>query len=88
MSMAPFNSVQVKNHFFASPAARVRRFAKHLVAKWQGISNDRQQLWHAYDDSCNMHSTPRCVWRRHGALLMCARQCQRQKVASTRMGKV
>ena len=88
MSMASFSSVQVKNYIFASPASRVRRLTKHLVAKWQGISSDRQQLWHAYDDSCRMHSTPRCIWRRHGALLMCARECQSQKLSSTKIGKL
>jgi hypothetical protein len=46
---------------------------KYFVGKCQSIKADRQQLWRVYDESTYAHSFPKCVWRRHGALLMYAR---------------
>lgn len=55
----------------------IKRLSNHLVGglrhKWQTLCRDRQELWRIYDGSTYAHSIPRCVWRRHGALLMYAR---------------
>jgi hypothetical protein len=51
----------------------LRNLARHLVREWQRIVDDRRQLWHAYGNSPVARNLPRCVWRRHGALLMYAK---------------
>lgn len=47
--------------------------SKYLVGKLQGISADRKQLWRVYDDSAYTYNMPKCIWRRHAAVLIYAR---------------
>jgi hypothetical protein len=73
MAIAALLVNEGKGSPIARKASSIKRFAKYVVKKCQGISEDRQQLWRIYDESSYAHSLPKCVWRRHGALLMYAR---------------
>jgi hypothetical protein len=73
MAIAALLANEGKGMAFARKATSIKRLAKYLVKKCQGISEDRQNLWRIYDESSYAHSLPKCVWRRHGALLMYAR---------------
>lgn len=73
MSMAIFNGIHGKSRLSARGTTGLKKLAGKITARFQGISNDRQQLWNAYNDISSTYSTSRCLWRRHGALLMYAR---------------
>jgi hypothetical protein len=72
MTMAIFNTAQARSIYSITKVTGLRKLARKLVSKCQSISSDRQQLWRFYDDSFHTQRVPRCVWRRHGALLMYA----------------
>lgn len=64
---------------FGMKASFFRTALKHVLANWQGMCSDREQLWRVYDQSAYAHSMPKCVWRRHGALLMYAHEYKRRQ---------
>jgi hypothetical protein len=74
MGMAMIDTAGGEGVFKASQASTVKRLFKHLQRQWRCGSVARRQLWRAYNASAYARTTPKCVWRRHGALLMYARQ--------------
>jgi hypothetical protein len=77
MGIRTINVNLMKQAYLFPKAQPIKRWSRYLFGgfrqKWQKLSHDRQELWRTYDGSVYAHSIPRCVWRRHGALLMLAR---------------
>jgi hypothetical protein len=77
MASRTMNANVINDHRIEWKTSLFKRLSKHLFAglqkKWRTSSRARQELWRAYDGSAYAHSMPRCAWRRHGALLMYAR---------------
>lgn len=66
------------NHFIdVVKTSPLKTLLRNLVQQWQRIVADQQQLWNTYSTSAYAR-TPRCVWRRHGALLVYAKQTHKK----------
>lgn len=73
MGMAIFDKANSAADSRVVKTTLLKKMACYLVQQWQRILDDRQQLWRAYGESVYARGTPRCVWRRHGALLVYAK---------------
>lgn len=72
MGMAIIDEVKADQLEGMAKSSSLKKFATNLLTRWRRISDDRQQLWQAYAASPYARGTARCVWRRHGAMLMYA----------------
>ena len=82
MSMLKVGVIPDKNIFPVAKRNSLKTIASRLMSRLHGISENHQRLWNAYHDASSVYSTPRCLWRRHGALLMYSR---RQHASSQRI---
>ena len=73
MAIAMMDKTGSSDFVGVAKTSPLKKLARQVVQQWQRIVEDRQQLWQAYGTSAYARNTPRCVWRRHGALLMYAR---------------
>jgi galactose-1-phosphate uridylyltransferase len=71
--MAMIDEVKSDEFELKRKSSVLKKLATNLLTRWRRISDDRQQLWLTYATSPYACSTPRRIWRRHGAMLMYAR---------------
>ena len=77
MSISAMNTNALSSTAAIQKRSALKRWSNHLSeavhAKLKKLRNDRRELWRIYNGSAYAHSVPRCVWRRHAAVLMYAR---------------